>query len=338
MISDTKNKAGMLTDSFNRVHDYLRISVTDQCNFRCTYCMPAEIYGEEFISGKVQMSPEDIFEIARVFTSLGVSKIRLTGGEPLLRRDFHEILIRLSTLPVKLAVSTNGFFTDRFIDTFKTAGLQSVNLSLDSMDEQLFKKMTHRNFYMKVKSNIDELLQQNFHVKLNMVVLKGLNEHEIPDFIQWTKNHSIHIRFIEFMPFRHNDWGADKVVSAAEMLDIVSENYQFEKLKDHPNDTARSFRVSGFRGTFAIISTMTHPFCNTCNRLRLTADGKMKNCLFSTGETDLLQALREGRNLEELIRNDLMLKKEARGGQMDEPLDSLSADKMQNRSMIAIGG
>lgn len=318
-----------LYDTFGRLHNYLRISLTDACNLRCTYCMPNE---KVFVTPSAKMmSVDEIFGIASVFVKLGVNKIRLTGGEPLLRKDAGFIIQQLSKLPVELTISTNAVLVDEYINVFKQANIKSVNVSLDTLNAEEFFAITKRGDFEKIRKNIFLLLENDFKVKVNMVVMKGVNEHAILDFVDWTKDYSIDVRFIEFMPFSGNAWNREKVFSQNEMLQLISKKYSFEKILDSPNDTAKHFIVPGHFGSFAFISTVTEPFCGTCNRLRLTADGKMKNCLFSEGETDLLSAYRSGKEIESLIIQNLQTKKEALGGRFD-------FEKIENRSMIKIGG
>ena len=327
----------MLVDSFNRKHDYLRISLTDKCNLRCLYCMPIDL-PESFLATRSMMNVDEIIAIAKVFVDLGVTKIRLTGGEPLVRKEVREIISRLSKLPIQLALTTNAVLVDEFVDLFVETGLRSVNVSLDSLDAATFEILSQRKHFSKVMDNIQLLLDRGFHVKLNMVVLKDVNHLEIPAFIAMTKNANLHIRFIEFMPFKGNGWDQQQVFSSDEIISLVEENFHFRKLTDRPNDTARSFQVKNYQGTFAIISTMTEPFCDTCNRLRLTSDGKMKNCLFSKGEADILSALRNGDDLVPIIQQCVWRKNAARGGQMLGDLSQISGDAIDNRSMISIGG
>lgn len=327
----------MLVDTFGRIHDYLRISLTDKCNLRCTYCMPAEGL-KDALQGAQRMTAQEISAIAGVFVRLGVRKIRLTGGEPLVRKDAREIIELLSYFPVQLTLTTNGVYVDDFVDTFRSAGIRSVNVSLDALTPATFRSLTLRDHFDKVKSNIFLLLEKGFHVKVNMVVMKGMNHLEVVDFVQWTKEFPLHVRFIEYMPFRENGWNRDALFSSAEILQLLSREFEVERLRDRPNDTARNYRAAGHQGTFAVISTMTDPFCDTCNRLRLTADGKMKNCLFSAGEVDILSVFRQGEDIEAYILQCVKDKKAARGGQMEGPIDELKADEINNRSMVAIGG
>lgn len=326
---NTEIKTSLLTDSFGRVHDYLRISLTDRCNLRCTYCMPSE--DMQFALHSTLMTADEIYDIAKTFVNLGVKKIRLTGGEPLVRKDAQQIIELLSDLPVELTLTTNATQTHFFIDDFKKAGIKSVNVSLDTFDKDKFFTITRRNDFDTVWNNIHQLIANNFHIKLNVVAMEGVNDDELLDFVKFTKNHPVHVRFIEFMPFPGNDWKREKVFTYIEMLERIRENFEVEKLYDEKHSTAKKYKVSGYAGTFAFINTVTLPFCGDCNRLRLTADGRMKNCLFSKGEIDLLTPYRNGGDIEELIFKSLKDKKEQTGGQ-DFSVPT------ENRSMIAIGG
>jgi len=303
--------------------------------------MPEE--GIQLRDKKEFMSSEEVVAIAKIFVGMGVKKIRLTGGEPLIKKDVANVIRQLGKLPVELSITTNAVIVDRFIAIFKEAGIKSVNVSLDSLDADSFNQISRRNYFENIKNNIDLLLKNNFIVKINVVVIRGTNEHEIPDFINWTKDENVHIRFIEFMPFDGNKWEWKKKVSFQEILEITKNNpdslgvkHNFIKIKDKPNDTARNYKLIDGKGTFGIISTVTNPFCDTCNRIRLTADGKIKNCLFSQSETDILTAFRENKDVESLIRESIFDKKKERGGFglfNDEVVKEL-----KNRNMTTIGG
>ncbi|MEO8960371.1 MAG: GTP 3',8-cyclase MoaA [Ginsengibacter sp.] len=327
----------MLTDKFNRVHDYLRISLTDKCNLRCTYCNPIDLPKGHF-KGMPRMTAEEIDQIVAVFVKEGVKKIRLTGGEPLVRKDAQEIIERISKYPVELAVSSNGILVHKFIDVFKSAGIKSLNVSLDSLTREKFFAITKRDEFNRILDNIYLLLRNDFKVKINVVVMKGVNDDELNDFIEWTKHLRVHVRFIEFMPFAGNEWSHEKVFSYQEILDQISTKYQFMKLHDSKHDTDKKYFVPGHDGTFAIISTMTQPFCGGCNRMRLTTDGKMKNCLFSKSEMDILGALRKGLDIAPLIKQCVWMKEEKLGGQFKTMDENLDTSKINNRSMIHIGG
>lgn len=328
-----------LTDTFGRRHDYLRISLTERCNMRCTYCMPEE--GIPLRPREQFMRQEELLEIARVFTELGVRKIRLTGGEPLIRRDAVEIIGGLARLPVELAITTNGVLADRFVGTFREAGLRRVNVSLDSLRPERVHAITRRDHFHQVRANIDLLRREGFDLKVNVVLLRGTNDDEIADFVDWSAREDVPVRFIEFMPFDGNRWDLRLAVPQREILDHVAARFGADRIEVVPgadHDTARHYRIKGARGGFGIIASVSNPFCDTCNRLRLTADGKMKNCLFSGGETDLLGALRQGHDIRPLITQGVLHKKRRRAG-MDD-LDQLSdpARHTANRSMVAIGG
>ena len=333
------NLTTKIQDSFGRVHDYLRISLTERCNLRCFYCMPEE--GIALREKSEFMTAEETIEIAKTFVKLGVKKIRLTGGEPLIKKNISQIILELSKLPVELAITTNGVLVDRYIDVFKASNLKSINLSLDSLNEDNFNKISRRNYFKQIMNNIHLLLRENFQVKINVVVMRGINDHEIADFINWTKELNVQVRFIEFMPFDGNQWNWNKKVSYNEILDTVTKYYDYEnveRLEGKPNDTTKNFRINNFTGSFGIISSVTNPFCDTCNRIRLTADGKIKNCLFSQDESDLLTALRNGQDIEKIIQANLLNKQASRGGIKSFKDPAQVKLYTANRSMTTIGG
>ncbi len=326
----------MLYDNFGRHHDYLRISRTDVCNFRCQYCMPDE--NIRFMPSAKLMQADEIDTIAGVFVKLGVKKIRLTGGEPLQRKDAEDVLTALSKYPVELTLTTNASKANDFLPVFKKSGIKSINVSLDTLNAEKFLIITRRNIFQKVWNNIQLLIDEGFHVKVNCVIMRGINDNEIIDFIEWTKNQPVHVRFIEFMPFNGNQWNDKKVFSFREILEVAESKYSFLRMKDGLNETAKKYKPDNHEGTFAIISTMSAPFCGNCNRMRLTADGKMKNCLFSKGEVDILSALRNGDDIVPLIKQCVVNKAEALGGQFEGKYQQIDASKITNRSMINIGG
>ena len=326
----------MILDSFGRNHNYLRISLTDNCNLRCFYCMPEEEY--EFTPASKLMQADEIEAISKIFVAQGVNKIRLTGGEPLVRKDAGKIILSLSKLPVKLTLTTNGTRIHEFIALLKEANIQSLNISLDTLQSDRFMLLTRRDQFKLVYDNIQLLIRNNFQVKVNVVVMKGMNDGEINDFIEWTKDTPIQIRFIEFMPFSGNRWTSNKVFTWQEILDLVQTKYPIVRLDDEIHDTAKKYTVPGHAGSFAVISTMTSPFCSGCNRMRLTADGKMKNCLFSKEETDLLTAFRKGEDILPLIQKSIASKAKELGGQFTADFEQVHAEEIQNRSMITIGG
>ena len=326
----------MLTDKHHRFHNYLRISLTDRCNFRCTYCMPLLKYA--FMPSAKLMTPTEIEEIAKVFVDMGVDKIKLTGGEPLIRQDFTDILERLAKLPVNLSLTTNGSLIHHYIKPLKSAGIRTVNVSLDSLDAETFTTIAQKDQFKRVWENILNLLHHGFRVKINVVAIKGVIEKELAQFVEITRHLPLHVRFIEFMPFTHNKWDTTKVVTANEMLGHVAEEFDIIKLNDEPNSTAKKYKVIGHEGTFAFITTMSSHFCGTCNRLRLTAEGKLKNCLFGKDEIDILGPFRNGAPIHSLIETSVRKKHPFMGGQFTNDYEQTNPTTIINRSMIAIGG
>ena len=287
------------------------------------------------------MRTEEIISIAKTFVNLGVKKIRLTGGEPLIRKDAANIIKQLSELPVELGITTNGILLDQFVDCFEECGLKAVNVSLDSLQHEKMAAMTRRDYFDRIMSNIQLLIDRGFELKINVVVMRGTNDDELTDFIEWTRKTPVHVRFIEFMPFGGNEWSWEKGVSLEEILTKTTERFGafgFERITDRPNDTSKNYRLKHAKGTFAVISSVTNPFCDTCNRIRLTADGKLKNCLFSNSETDLLTALRANEDVVSLIQDNVLNKQSKRAG-MDSLTDFSNPElNQQNRSMVSIGG
>ncbi|MEO8582483.1 MAG: GTP 3',8-cyclase MoaA [Flavitalea sp.] len=326
----------MIKDTYNRIHDYLRISLTDNCNLRCFYCMPEEDY--LFTHASKLMQPTEIETIAKIFVAEGVTKIRLTGGEPLVRKDAGKIIALLSGLPVQLALTTNGTRLHEFIDEIEAANISTINVSLDTLDSAKFKMLTRRDGFDQVFENIELFLSKGLHIKVNVVVMKGINDNEINDFVEWTKDVPVNVRFIEFMPFEGNKWSSNKVFTLNDLLERVAAKYSFSPMQGTKNDTAKNFFIPGHAGTFSVISTMTAPFCSTCNRMRLTADGKLKNCLFSQNEYDLLGPLRNGENIVPIIHYAIGVKAKETGGQFSNVFESIRPETIHNRSMISIGG
>lgn len=326
-----------LTDSFGRVHNYLRISLTEHCNLRCFYCMPEE--GLAIQPKSEYLSTEEILEVAQTMVTMGVNKIRLTGGEPLIRKDFEFIARSLAAMPIELALTTNAILVDQYIDLFKEIGLTNINVSLDSLDADKNLLITKRDYYDRIRTNIQLLIDNGIVPKLNVVVMRGINDNEVIDFIELTRSTPMEVRFIEFMPFNGNQWERDKCFSYNEVMDLVRERYGeqgYHPVISGPNSTSKNFYVEDYQGNFGVISSITAPFCSGCNRIRLTADGKLKNCLFSSNEFDVRTPLRAGEDIQHAIVACISAKKAVRAGldADDESIDLLE----ENRSMISIGG
>ena len=296
--------------------------------------MPEE--GIELTEKSHIMTLEEIIAITKTFIGLGVDTIRLTGGEPLVRKNFEFLVREISKLGVTLKLTTNGILLDKYYDVFEEIGLKKINVSLDSLDKAKNAFITKRDYYDRIMKNIHDGLDREFQIKLNVVLIKGVNDKEIQDFVALTKDQPLTVKFIEFMPFKGNQWDWSKGVSEEEILVIAKKEFgEIEQLENPKHSTSKNFKINGHRGTFGIISTITNPFCSDCNRIRLTADGKMKNCLFANSETDLLTPFREGREINNLILDSIKKKKFSRDG-MELKMDAEHYE--QNRSMIAIGG
>ena len=303
-LKNTKPFSDFLTDKFSRQHDYLRISVTERCNLRCTYCMPEE--GVPLSPPSHLLTTPEISYLSALFVSQGVTKIRLTGGEPTIRKDIVPLMHNIGNLRSKglkeLCITTNGIALHRKLDSMTEAGLTGVNLSLDTLDPFQFQIMTRRQGFPAVIRSIERILEMNrlgagIKLKINCVVMRGINEREIIPFVEMGRDKDIEVRFIEYMPFDGNKWAKGKMLSYKEMLGIIREKYpELEKVRDKMNDTSKTFRVPGFVGRLGFITSMTHNFCGSCNRLRITSDGNLKVCLFGNAEVSLRDLLRKGNN------------------------------------------
>ncbi len=295
----------------------------------------------KFTPRENQMNAEELLAIAGEFVKAGVHKIRLTGGEPLIRKDITEILTGLAKLPVQLAITTNGVLLDEYFDLLEKTQVQVINISLDSLNPKRFNHITKRNEFDRVWKNIQEAITRGFKVKLNTVLMKGVNDDEVLNLIELSIQHQLQVRFIEFMPFDGNRWDFSKMISEEEILNQVYQKYPKEQVQQLPNKkhaTAKNFKLPDSQGSFGLISSVTSPFCDSCNRLRLTSDGKMKNCLFSNDEADLLTLFRAGEPIEQAV-NLLVKKKHAVRAGMDSIDDFKTSDQHGlNRSMVRIGG
>ena len=286
----------ILRDKFGREITYLRLAVTDRCNLRCQYCMPAE--GIDIVERKELLSFKEMYRITRVLSELGVNKIRLTGGEPFVRKDFVKFLESLSFNDrlEEINITTNGALIAKHIPTLEKIGIKSINLSLDTLKKERFNTITRRDLFNETYETLEKLLDSNLILKLNVVVLPGFNTDEIVDFVELTKDKNLVVRFIEEMPFNGTGlrqtkeiWNYDKI------YEEITKNYtNISPLKNAKSSTSRNYKVHDYMGTFGIIPSFTRTICNDCNRIRITSTGMFKNCLFDEGVFNLRDFMRKG--------------------------------------------
>ncbi|KAH7361044.1 hypothetical protein BKA65DRAFT_494510 [Rhexocercosporidium sp. MPI-PUGE-AT-0058] len=303
-IKNAKPFSAFLTDTFQRQHDYLRISITEKCNLRCLYCMPEE--GVPQSPPPNLLTTPEIYLLSSTFVSQGVTKIRLTGGEPTVRKDILPLMHQIGTLRSQglkeLCLTTNGISLHRKLDSMAEAGLTGVNLSLDTLDPWQFQIMTRRKGFEAVMKSVNRILEMNklgagIKLKINCVVMRGMNEREIIPFVELGREQDLEVRFIEYMPFDGNKWSQGKMLSYQEMLDMIREKYPgLRKVQDQKNDTSKTYEIPGFAGRIGFITSMTHNFCGSCNRLRITSDGNLKVCLFGNDEVSLRDMIRKSNN------------------------------------------
>lgn len=299
-----------LSDSFGRVIRDVRMSVTDRCNFRCVYCMPPT--GLSWVEKPELLTFEELHRLAEIFVELGVTRIRLTGGEPLLRHGLPVLVNQLAGIRgvSDLALTTNGFLLGDYLPELISAGLSRVTMSLDSLNPTTFWAMTRKAALPKVLETVDQIQQSGLSpLKINCVVMRGVNDHEILDFVNFARETRVAVRFIEYMPLNGPDqWRPEVMVSGDEILERIQHQFQLTPVaRASPGETALRFRFAdGGAGEIGIIASVTRPFCNACSRIRLTADGKLKTCLFAHQEYDLRGLLRTGASpdaLKDLICN-----------------------------------
>jgi len=296
----------VLKDSYGRAIRDLRVSLTDRCNFRCFYCLP---HGEPPIAPKEQMlSYEEIEYICDIFVSLGIEKIRLTGGEPMMRRDIETIIGKLSRLKPRLhdlALTTNGYFLPGRAQGLKDAGLDRITISIDSLKPETFKRMTGVDVIDKVLEGIDAAKRAGLApIKINAVIVRGYNETEVADFAEFAREHGVQMRFIEFMPLDSgHEWSKEMVVPGREILARIEERFSLAPLgaKRGSETSARYRFADNASGEIGIIAPVTEPFCGACSRIRLTADGQIRTCLFSTVEHSLRDVIRSNATRHEIV-------------------------------------
>jgi cyclic pyranopterin phosphate synthase len=326
-----------LRDGHGRPITSLRVSVTDRCNFRCQYCMPSE--GMDWLPREELLSFEEIERLVSLLARMGVSDLRLTGGEPLARREFPQLLARLA--PIEglddISLTTNGYLLERQLPALVKAGLRRINVSLDSLVRHRFEELTRRDALAQVLAALEgaEAYPQLFPIKVNCVAMRGFTEEEILPFAEFARRHPYEVRFIEFMPLdADHAWQRDDVLSGGEIRTVIETRHPLEPIEREPHATARSYRFRDGAGKIGFVNPVSEPFCADCNRIRLTADGKLRTCLFSLAETDLREPLRSGASEAELegILREAIWRKELKH-QISEP-----GFRQPARTMSAIGG
>lgn len=334
MSSETNHR---LIDFYGRVARKLRISVIDKCNFRCNFCMPET---PEWIPNEKVLSFEEITRLVRIFSKFGVDRVRISGGEPLVRKDIEGLVGLIAHVAgiERTGMTTNGFFLKEKAQSLKDAGLQSVTVSLHSLKPERFSFVTQVNSHSRVLEGIRAAKKCDFDsVKINAVIIRGYNEDEVLDFATMAHDEGFNMRFIEYMPFDgKKNWGMDKVVSADEILSKIRERYELIPLERENGSTSVNYRFVDGSGEFGIISSITRPFCSDCDRLRITADGKIVPCLFDTHEYDVASLLRRGASdneISQFLKDSVKLK--APGV---ETLIKASSELKHVRPMYRTGG
>ncbi|MBB6330113.1 cyclic pyranopterin phosphate synthase [Chryseobacterium sediminis] len=328
----------MLTDKFGRNINYLRLAIVDRCNLRCTYCMPEN--GLTWIKQKELMTDEEMLRICSIFTKMGVDKIRITGGEPFVRKNSIELIRKISQLDrlTDLSITTNGLLTEPYIPELKKLGIKSVNLSLDTLDKDRFFRITRRNSFDKVMKTLDSLLQHHIQVKINTVVMENENIEDIIPLVKLTKDLPVDVRFIEEMPFNGGDTDVSLKWNFSQIYNHIKEYFpEIQKVQDPKNSTATNYHIPGFVGNIGIIAAYTRSFCGDCNRIRITPSGILRTCLYEGTGVNLKDEIRMGKTDEELksiIINSIQ----------NKPKDGWEAQKLSltasqiHQSMATIGG
>jgi GTP 3',8-cyclase len=324
-----------LVDGHGRRIGDLRVSVTDRCNFRCQYCMPAE--GLPWLERDDVLHFEEIERLVGLLAAMGVTDVRLTGGEPLVRRDFPQLVGMLAPLVEDLSITTNGYLLERDAEALVRAGATRFNVSIDSLQRDRFFEMTRRDALPRVLRGLEVLASfpEAHPIKVNAVAMRGFTEDEVLPFAHFAREHPYEVRFIEFMPLdADHAWTPDSVLSGEEIRAIIERQWALEPVEREPHATARVYRFADGRGAIGFINPVSEPFCGDCNRIRLTADGRLRTCLFSLNETDLRRPLRAGADdaeLEQIVR-DAVWRKELKH-HVNEP-----GFVQPVRTMSAIGG
>lgn len=327
----------MLIDNHGRPINYMRLAVTDRCNLRCFYCMPEN--GIQYVHRKDLLSFEEMTRMIYAFGELGINKLRITGGEPFVRKGIMDFLSEVSKCPDidQINITTNGTFTEDKIEALERLKVKSVNLSLDSLDKARFFEITRRDLFDQVMATFHALVQSSLTTKINMVVMDGRNISDIYPMLELTKDHDISVRFIEEMPFNGTEGQGNATCwPMRKILDYIKAEYEVVKLQDPPASTSYNYKIKGFKGSFGIIAAYTRTFCGSCNRIRVTPQGQLKTCLYDHG----------GISLREIIRNttdDTELKQALLKAVGNRSKDGFEAEKRRSdnpvsESMATIGG
>lgn len=322
----------LLKDHFGRRMDYLRLAVTDRCNLRCQYCMPAS--GIPFMRRTNLLNWQEMEWLSRIFVELGVTKIRITGGEPFVRTGLTEFLRNFQDLtpPPEVGITTNGTLLNAHLLKLLDAGIMHLNVSLDSLQEKTFQKITRRNDFRNTLDAIDEAYNLGFQLKINMVVLPGVNAHEISDFVRLTTDRDITVRFIEPMPFNGDDIKALNPITGDDILMQIRNDFPLESLEKSSSQITIRFRVPGHAGKIGIIYGWSRSFCDSCSRMRVSASGQMRTCLYGKNILDLRTMVRNGasdqdikRAIREAVRHRYKNGYEAEAARNEVPFESMAA-------------
>lgn len=331
-----------LTDRFGRVHEYLRFSLIDRCNLNCFYCNPKKSKNNSLKREEI-LSFDEIARLIRIFVrNHGIKKIRFTGGEPLFRKNIIELFKRLNECKrrndFQLALTSNGVFLNKYLEELKNNGLDRINISLDTLVREKYKKITGYDYLEEVKSAIRLAEDLGYDpVKINTVVMKGINEDEILNFVDFVKDRNINARFIEFMPFGDNSWTQDDLLTYKDMKEIVSRKFDLKVLNNDTNAVAKDYELVGYKGSVSFISSISDHFCSKCNRLRISTDGKMKLCLFTNGKhaLEFREILRNpdisDEDISRMIEKAMLLKEEKHPSAED-------LIKFEKNKMVELGG
>jgi cyclic pyranopterin phosphate synthase len=325
-----------LYDSFGRPMEYMRLAVTDRCNLRCFYCMPHE--GVEFVERKELLTYEEMVRLTRILVELGVKKVRLTGGEPFVRKNMYGFLKRLTAIDglEQVNITTNGAVANRHIPFLKEIGINSINLSLDTLNKKRYEQITRRDFFDSAMSTYNAVLEAGIKLKVNMVVMSDLNREDIIPMAMLTKNDKVNVRFIEEMPFNGTGERDVAFMDHKEILKHLEDNMpSMQAINAEAGNTSTNYTIEGHAGTVGIIAAWSRTFCSSCNRIRVTATGQLRNCLYDNGVLNLKRLLSDG-------SSDTMIKEEIKKAYSKKQKDGLESEKNKkesiSESMSSIGG